>query len=98
MKREGGLSECREPDILGTYGGVSGLAEEDRAGLRAGGHGPYVRIVRVQYGDAALVGGGQRLDQLALGLGDLLAAAELADVRGADVEHHADPRRVSSAR
>ena len=35
----------------------------------------------------------QRLDQLALGRGDRLDRAELADVRDADVEHHADPRR-----
>ena len=36
--------------------------------------------------------GGQRLDQLALGLRDRLAGAELAEVRAADVEHDADPR------
>ena len=38
-------------------------------------------------------GGRQRLHQFGLRLGDGLHRAELADVRGADVEHGADPRR-----
>lgn len=39
---------------------------------------------------AAVGGVGERFDQFGFGLGDGFAAAELADVRGADVQHDAD--------
>ena len=71
----------------------SRLAECDDPCRRARGHRRHERIVGVQHGDAV---GGQRLDQFALGLRDRLAAAELAEMRGADVEHHADAAAARS--
>ena len=77
-------------DILGSYGGVRRLADVDDRRRGPAGHRPYPWVVRVEHGHPV---GRQRLDQLALRLGDGLDRAELADVRRADVEHGADPRR-----
>ena len=61
------------------------------------GHRGDQRVVGVEHGDSPGGRVGQRRDQLALGPGDRLRRAELADVRGADVEHHADLRRRDPA-
>ena len=60
------------------------------AGVGAARHGGDQVVVGVEHGRAV---GRQRLDDLALGLRDRLARAELADVGGADVEHGGDLRR-----
>lgn len=90
VERESGAAVVGETDLLSPYVRIRGFAEEQHPGLRTGGHGAHERVVGVEDGDSVL---GERLDHLALGDGDLLAAAELADVRGADIEDEADPRR-----
>ncbi len=95
MEPEGGLSAVRESHVLGAYVRFAGLAEEDHLGLCASRHGPHQGVVGVEDRGAAVGLGGQRLDEFALGLCDLLASAELADVGGADVEDEADLRRAS---
>lgn len=87
---EGSAGLVVEGDALRADVGGRGLADEHHAGLRPARHGRDQRVVQVEDRDAVF---GQRLDQLALGLRDAFAGAELADVRGADVEHHADLRR-----
>ena len=52
------------------------------------------RVVGVEHRDPVV---GQRLDELALGCGDLLLGAELAEVRLADVEHQRDVGRRDRA-
>ena len=98
VQRESGLSVLREPDILGTYVGV-------RRPRRRGARGPSVRDAMARTsGSSALSTASrrpraERLDELALRLRDLLAAAELADVGGADVQHERRSRGgVSSVR
>ena len=66
------------------------LAERDDPRGGAARHREHERVVGVEHRDPV---GGQRLDEFALGLRDRLAAAELAEVRAADVEHRADARR-----
>ena len=56
-------------------------------GLRADRHHRDQRVVGVEHGGTV---GRQRLDQLALGQGDLLLGAELPDVGPAHVEHQRD--------
>ena len=62
-------------------------------GRRPVGHRAHRAVVAVEDGDTAVGGGRQRLDQLTLGRRDRRAAAELAQVRRADVEDDADARR-----
>ncbi|GAA3418895.1 hypothetical protein GCM10018952_56280 [Streptosporangium vulgare] len=89
-QREGGASPLVDGDVLGPHGRALGPAVPGDAGAGALRHRGHQRVVGVEHGHAL---GGQRLDQLALGPGDLRLAAEDAQVGGADVEDHADPRR-----
>jgi hypothetical protein len=68
-----------EPDV-----GVRAGAERGDARPGAGRHREHQGVVRVEHRDPVV---GQRLDQLALGHGDLLLRPELPEVRAADVEH-----------
>ena len=61
----------------------------------AGRHREHQRVVGVEHRDAVV---GQRLDQLALGYGDLLLRPELTEVRAADVEHQRRRRAARSRR
>ena len=90
VQREAGAAEVVELHVGGADVGVRGRAEFDDVRVRARGHRRDQVVVGVEHGDPV---GGQRLDQLALGLRDRLAAAELAEVRRADVEDDADLRR-----
>ena len=67
---------------------------DDRSPLVRAGHRGDEVVVGVEHGGAV---GGQRLDDLALGLRDRLAAAELPDVGGADVEDRGDLRAARCA-
>jgi hypothetical protein len=81
--------QVRRPDLR-----VVRLTERQDPLLGPARHRGDPRVVRVQYGGAARH---QRLDQLALGQRDVVLAAELADVRGPDVQHQADLRRSDAA-
>ena len=67
-----------------------GLADQHHRGRGPRRHRPHPRVVGVEHRHPVRR---QRLDQLALGRRDRVDRAELADVRDADVDHHADPRR-----
>ena len=93
VQRERGPAEVVEAHVGGPDVGPLGRAERHDAGRGARGHRGHERVVGVEHGDAV---GRQRLDQFALGLRDRLARAELAEVRGADVEHDADAAAARS--
>ena len=69
-------------------------AEGDDTGRGPGGHGQDARVVGVQDGHAL---SGERLDELALGPGHLVQAAELPGVRVTYVQHHAVAGRRDAA-
>ena len=86
VEADGGGAHVGHP--VGRAGGGRAEPADPRPG--AGGHRGHVGVVGVEDRDPV---GRQRLDQLALGLGDRVERAELAGVGPADVEHRADPRR-----
>ena len=61
-------------------------------GLRARCHRSHEGIVRIQHRYPAVCRGGQGLNELALGLGDIFTRTKLTQVGGAHVEHHAHRR------
>ncbi|GAB7110719.1 hypothetical protein JCM4814A_90370 [Streptomyces phaeofaciens JCM 4814] len=85
----GGAPLLVDRDVHGADGG--GLAETvgHDAAVGAVLHLLHEVVVGVEDGEPSL---GEGFDDLALGGGDVLAAAELADVRGTDVGDDADVR------
>ena len=86
VKRARAESSRRDPG--GAHGGV--VPRPGRQHCGAGAGRPWPRTRGSSALRTAVPSVGQRLDEFALGDGDPLGAAELAEVRGADVEHHAD--------
>jgi hypothetical protein len=80
-------------DVGGADGRLLVRAVVRDGGLRTVGHLRDQVVVGVQDRNAALGGRWEGLDEFAPGLGDGLAAAELADVRGADAEDDAEAGR-----
>ncbi len=87
--------EVVQPHVRRAHAGLGRLdAEGDDPGRGPGGHGRHAGVVGVQDGRAV---GRERLDQLALGPGHLVQAAELPGVRVAHVQHRAVAGRGDTA-
>jgi len=93
VQREAGAAEVVERHVVGTQVRAGRRTYGDDSRGRSRGHPEHERVVGIEHRYSPGGRGRQCLDQLALGGGDARAAAELAEVRAADVEDDADARR-----
>ena len=86
---ETGTSQCVELDLLGSHVRTRRAPDGDHPGGGLRRHRGHNRVVGVEDDHSGVRNG---LHQFGFRRGDDLPRTELAEVRGADVEHHRDRR------